>query len=62
LLNQNPSVNILKQLEDLGEDISEYAGLYGYSLGETEPRMSVYEYPGYDFTVTDTYTNIKIDP
>ena len=52
----------LKQLEDLGEDISEYAGLYGYSLGETEPRMSVYEYPGYDFTVTDTYTNIKIDP
>jgi lysine 2,3-aminomutase len=51
----------LKQLEDIGEDISEYAGLYGYSLGETEPRMSVYEYPEYDFKVTDKYTNIKID-
>jgi lysine 2,3-aminomutase len=51
----------LKQLEDLGEDASEYEGLYGYSLGETEPRMPVYEYPDYDFTVTDKYTNIKID-
>ena len=51
----------LKQLEDLGEDGSEYEGLYGYSLGETEPRMPLYEYPDYDFKVTDKLTNIKID-
>ena len=50
----------LEQLEDLGEDIQEYAGLYGYSIGETEPRMSIYEYPDFDFKVTDEYTNLKL--
>lgn len=51
----------LKQLEDIGEDPSEYEGLYGYSLGETEPRMPIYEYPEYDFKVTEEFTNLEID-
>lgn len=51
----------LHQLEDMGEDISEYSGLWGYSIGETEPRMSIYEYPEYDFQVTDKFTNLEID-
>lgn len=50
----------LQQLEDIGEDISEYEGLYGYSLGETEVRMPVYEYPAYDFEVTKEITNLEI--
>jgi len=50
----------LEQLEDMGEDLSEYEGLYGYSIGETENRMPVYEYPAYDYKVTDKFTNLEI--
>lgn len=51
----------LKQLDEMGEDISEYEGIYGYSIGETEPRMPIYEYPDFDFETTDRYTNLEID-
>jgi lysine 2,3-aminomutase len=51
----------LKQLEDMGEDVSEYETIYGYSIGETEPRMPIYEYPEYDFKITDRLTNLEID-
>lgn len=51
----------LQQLEALGEDITEYANLYGYSLGETEPRMSIYEYPEYDFSITKKLTNLQVN-
>lgn len=50
----------LRQLEDIGEDISEYEGLYGYSMGETEPRVPVYDYPPYDFKITNKFTNLDI--
>jgi lysine 2,3-aminomutase len=50
----------LQQLEELGENISEYEGLYGFSLGETESRIPVYEYPDYDFEVTEKITNLQI--
>ncbi len=52
----------LGQLDDFGEEISEYENVYGYSLGETEPRMAVYEYPAYDFEVTDVLTNLELGP
>jgi lysine 2,3-aminomutase len=51
----------LRQLEDMGEDVSQYKEVYGYSMGETEPRMVMYEYPEYDFHVTNEMTNLKID-
>lgn len=51
----------LQQLEALGEDTSEYANLYGYSLGETEPRMSIYEYPEYDFDIARELTNLQVN-
>lgn len=50
----------LKQLEDMGEDIEEYESIWGYSLGETEERMPIYEYPEYDFSVTDEMTNFEM--
>ncbi|MBS3806548.1 MAG: KamA family protein [Bacteroidales bacterium] len=50
----------MKQLEDMGEDVREYVDLWGYSMGETEERMPVYEYPGYDFTVTDELSNFSM--
>jgi len=48
----------LQQLEDMGEDDSDYESIWGYSIGETEPRMSIYEYPEYNFKITNEFTNI----
>lgn len=48
----------LKQLEDIGEDPADYSSIWGYSIGETEPRLSIYDYPEYKFEVTDEYTNL----
>ena len=45
----------------MGEDVSEYEDLWGYSIGETEARMPLYEYPDYDFAITDEFTNMLID-
>ena len=50
----------LRQLEDLGEDPKEYDGLFGYSIGQTEPRVPIYEYPSYSFAVTKELSNIEI--
>lgn len=50
----------LKQLEEMGEDITEYEDLWGYSIGQTEKRLPVYEYPEYDFKITEEMTNLEI--
>ncbi len=52
----------LKQLGEMGEEISEYDGIYGYSIGQTEPLIPVYEYPEYDFQVTKEITNLEVNP
>jgi lysine 2,3-aminomutase len=51
----------LRQLEGIGEDPEEYAGIYGYSVGQTEPRMSMFEYPPFDFSVTEEFSNLDIE-
>jgi lysine 2,3-aminomutase len=43
----------------MGEDIADYESIWGYSLGETEQRSSLYEYPDYEFTVTSEFTNLE---
>jgi len=50
----------LRQMDELGEDISEYQDAFGYSLGETEPRMPLYEYPDYDFRISEELTNLEL--
>ncbi len=50
----------LRQLESYGEDIAEYEDVFGYSIGETEPRMPIYEYPDYTFDVTSDYSNLVV--
>lgn len=50
----------LLQLEEIGENISEYESIWGYSIGETEARLPIYEYPEYDFNITSELTNLKI--
>ena len=44
----------------MGEDIKEYESVWGYSIGESEPRMPVYEYPEFDFEVTEELTNLEV--
>ena len=51
----------LRQLEDIGEDVSDYESIWGYSTGETEPRMPIYEYPEYEFEMTEEFTNLGND-
>jgi lysine 2,3-aminomutase len=51
----------LQQMDDIGEDTKEYEYVFGYSLGETEPRMPLYEYPPYDFPVTTEFTNLELE-
>ena len=50
----------LNQLEELGEQKEDYDGLYGYSMGQTEERPSIYEYPEYDFEVSRDFSNLEI--
>lgn len=49
--------NYLKQMDEIGENVEEYKTIWGYSASETESRMPVYQYPEYDFPVTDELTN-----
>ncbi|HUX95755.1 MAG TPA: hypothetical protein VMV47_08480 [Bacteroidales bacterium] len=50
----------LRQLEELGEEPSEYDGLYGYSIGQTEPRVPIYEYPEFNFEITKEFSSLEI--
>ncbi len=50
----------LQQLEDIGEDVKDYESIWGYSIGETEQRIPIYDYPDYDYKVTEKYTNLKL--
>lgn len=52
----------LQQLEEIGENIIEYDSIWGYSVGETEPRLPIYEYPDYDYSVTEEVTNLELEP
>jgi lysine 2,3-aminomutase len=52
----------LRQLEDIGEDVADYESIWGYSIGETEQRIPIYDYPEYKFEVTKEYTNIGMEP
>ena len=51
----------LNQLDELGENKEEYKYIWGYSIGETEKRAPIYEYPDYKFSITNKLTNIKIE-
>lgn len=60
IVESKPVTELFRQLEDMGEILDDYDTLYGYSLGETEERMAIYEYPEYDYPVTKEITNLEI--
>ena len=51
----------LKQIQDLGEDPSEYESIYGYSMGSSEETNPIYQYPEYDFEITREVTNFSME-
>lgn len=51
----------LQQLEEMGENLTDYLGIYGFSIGQTEARMPMYEYPEYEYSVTTVFSNLEID-
>jgi len=48
----------LQQLKEMGEDEADYLGVWGYSIGETEPVQPIFEYPNYSFQPTTIVSNI----
>lgn len=51
----------LRQLSKVGEDPEDYASIWSYTKGETEPRFSLYEYPDFPFRITDKMSNLEIN-
>ena len=51
----------LRQLSKMGEDPEDYASIWSYTKGETEPRFSLYEYPDFPFRITDKISNLEIN-
>lgn len=51
----------LRQLEAMGEDSEEYATIWEYTEGKTEPRFRIYEYPNFNFRTTDEFSNLEVE-
>lgn len=50
----------LRQLNKMGEDPEDYATIWAYTQGETEPRFSLYEYPDFPFGATERMSNLEV--
>ena len=49
----------LRQLEKMDEELEDYASIWKYTQGETEPRFSLYEYPDFPFNTTESMSNFS---
>lgn len=59
IVASKPIGEYLRQLEKMDEEISDYKTIWGFSIGETESRFPVFEYPKYNFEITKRYSNIN---
>ncbi len=57
IVASKPIGEYLRQLEKMGESIVEYDSIWGFSIGETESRFPVFDYPKYDFEIISKFTN-----
>ncbi|MEA1886727.1 MAG: KamA family protein [Bacteroidota bacterium] len=60
IIESKPVKQYIDQMGSLGEDPEEYKDVWGYSIGETEPRASIFEYPEYEYKTTQEVTNLEI--
>lgn len=61
IIESKPIMKYLDQLAAMGENPEEYKDVWGYSIGETERRSPLYEYPEFNFDITEEMTNLEID-
>jgi len=59
IIESKPVYEYLMQLKEMGEDIREYRGIFGFSLGFTESRSPIYKYPKQALEITDQLTNFS---
>lgn len=51
----------LRQIARMGEEVEEYASIWSYTEGRTEPRFGLYDYPDYPFAATDRISNLALE-
>jgi lysine 2,3-aminomutase len=57
---ENKSVGAyLRQLEMLGENPKDYESIWSYGNGQTEPRFSFFEYPRFDFNLSQELSHFR---
>lgn len=57
---ENKSIaGYLRQLQALGEDPEEYASIWQYTHGDTEPRFRIFDYPSFPFKATEEFSNYQ---
>ncbi len=61
LIESKSIASYLRQMKKMGEELTEYEDIFGYSLGETERRQPVYTYPEYAFRITREINNLQLD-
>lgn len=59
IIESKPMFKYIEQLCNMGEDVDEYTSVWGYSIGVTEERASIFEYPDYDYIVSNSVTNVE---
>jgi lysine 2,3-aminomutase len=57
IIESKPVNEYLNQLEEIGEDKTDYEGIFGYSIGFTEQRLPVFKYPKQENEFTEELTN-----
>lgn len=58
---ENRSVaSYLREIEAMGEKVSDYSSVWNYTSGKTEPVFWLFKYPTLGFEITDKFTNLAI--
>jgi lysine 2,3-aminomutase len=57
IVASKPIGEYLRQLEKMNEKIDDYDTIWGFSIGETESRFPIFDYPKYDYEITRKFTN-----
>lgn len=60
IIESKPIGEYMHQIAELGEEAKEYESIWGYSIGETEKRQAIFEYPKSEFEITKKITNLEI--
>lgn len=60
IIESRSLTDYLNRLKELGEDMKDYQNVWGYSIGETEQLMSVFQYPEFKHSHTKELTNLEV--